>query len=289
MNLMRRLLFSQIHQNWNIALADVGEDFRPVNVRWMRHGYTDRWFADPFIVGETLDEYVILVEEYLRDTGRGRIARLTIDKNDCVLHRNECLLDIDTHLSYPNYMEMDGQTYIYPENAASGNLSYYLYGESLRRIGTIATERLADATILRLQGGYYLLATVDERCNGNVISVYFSKSAFGGYELRQTIEFPENIARRAGNIFSRDGRLYSPAQVCNRAYGEALSIQELSLKANGDIILHEVKRLTPPSDEYVNGFHTYNVWNGDKLVIDGYRYGSPVLSRIYRRLRGIKE
>ncbi len=37
----------------------------------------------------------------------------------------------------------------------------------------------------------------------------------------------------------------------------------------------------------MTGFHTYNVL-GNKVVIDGYRYGSELIHDLYFDLRGLK-
>lgn len=41
----------------------------------------------------------------------------------------------------------------------------------------------------------------------------------------------------------------------------------------------------PPTKMYSEGFHTFNVF-GDKVVIDGYRYGSKFLHDLYFKIRG---
>lgn len=83
--LINRLLFKYVHQQWNIAIADRNDDLTLSNIKWMRHDYSDRWFADPFILDEIENTYIVLAEEYLRDERKGRLARLTVAKDDCTL------------------------------------------------------------------------------------------------------------------------------------------------------------------------------------------------------------
>lgn len=285
MKILRKFLFKYIYKNWNIAIADIADTLVPYNIKWMRHGYKDRWFADPFIISESSSEYIILAEEYLRDARRGRLARLTVSKDDCKLLANETILDLDTHLSFPNTIDVEGEKYLYPENAASGTTFYYKYGQVISDDGKVLIdERLADAVIFEKNNTYYLLATVGNECNGNKLIVYKSNRPLGGYKKSQEILFNDNIARRAGHIFLWDGRLISPAQVCNMEYGEGVSLQELTLE-DGLIELKEIKRMMPPTKMYPNGFHTYNVWHNGKAIIDGYKYGSNILHTLYFRLR----
>lgn len=281
--LIKKLLIRYVYQDWNIAIADISEDLSPANIRWMQHSYRDRWFADPFIIGEDSGTYTILVEEYVHSLGRGRLARLTVDKKDCRLLRNETILEIPTHLSFPNPIKVNGELYIYPENSATGKTTYYRYGHELRAEGILLEESLADAVVFEHEGRYYLMATIGPECNGNHLRVYGSEKAFGPYREIQTISFGDNIARRAGNVFIHKGMTISPAQVCNNDYGEGISLQCLSI-SQGKLELREIKRMYPSSKEYPEGFHTYNVFGG-KVVIDGYRYGSRLLHKLYFRFR----
>ena len=284
MNIIRNLLNRYVYQDWNIAIADIADDLSPVNIKWMKHSYHDRWFADPFIVDETDENYIILVEECILDTQKGRLARLTVTKDDCKLVKNETILDLPTHLSFPNIIQVNGQTYMYPENGKARNTKLYKYGKTVELCGKLSSLPLADATIFKYEDSFYMLFTIGENCNGNILQIYRSNQPLSGYISHQEIKFDDNIARRAGNIFTWKGHLISPAQVCSHNYGEGVSFQEISF--TGDKIqLNEIKRLYPPTKMYSEGFHTFNVF-GDKVVIDGYRYGSKFLHDLYFKIRG---
>lgn len=283
MGLIQKFLFKYIHDNWNIAIADIGDDLSPLNIKWMKHDYKDRWFADPFFVDKTKDTYIILVEEFVRDDHKGRIARLTVDMDDCRLLKNETILDLPTHLSFPNPIAIEGKTYVYPENGASGNTKYYEYDSVLKNPKLFSDLPLADAVIYKHGDKYYLLYTLGKQCNGNVLHVAVAESVFGEYKPIQEITFADNVARRAGNIFQWNGHVISPAQVNNNRYGEGISFQEISIK-NGMVSLKEIKRLFPLWHEYDKAFHTYNVF-GNKVVIDGVKIGQPRIRKVYTKLR----
>ena len=286
-SLINRFLFKYIREHWNIAIADMGADLTPVNIKWMKHPYTDRWFADPFFIDEDKDHYVILVEEFLRDTGLGRLARLIVEKEHCKLVSNKTILDTPTHLSFPIPIKVDGETYIYPENAASGATPYYQCAEKLKVKGLLSPLPLADPVIYKSDDCYYLFATLPERCNGNVLNVYKSNNVFGSYELSQEIAFNDNVARRAGQVFVWKGKLISPAQICNNHYGEGVCLQELTIK-DGLVSLDEIKRIFPTwHDEYNHAFHTYNVMDG-KIVMDGNKINWSSVSKLYKKVRKIE-
>ena len=270
MSIIRKILQRYVLQDWNIAIAERNDDLSLKNIRWMKHNYNDRWFADPFIIDDTEDAYIVLVEEYMHATRLGRLARLTVSKKDCCLLKNETILDIETHLSFPNPIIVDGKVYIYPENGAAGNTKYYAYGKELKQEGVLSELPLADATITEMKGQYYIFATLGEECNGNNLRVYKSNAPLSCYMECQQIRFKDNTARRAGNVFEWNGQLISPAQVCNNDYGEGVSLQVLE-ENDGQISLKEIKRMMPPTKDYPEGFHTYNVYKDNVVVIDGYR------------------
>ena len=282
--MIRRFLNRYVYQDWNIAIADISDDLTPVNIQWMKHSYRDRWFADPFIIEENDDAYIVLVEECMHDTQKGRLARLTVAKNDCTLLKNETILDLPTHLSFPNTIEINGKVYMYPENGKAGKTALYTYDKSLELCGELSPLPLADATIFKHDDYFYMFFTIGEQCNGNILQIYRSNKPLQGYEPYQEIVFSENIARRAGNVFLWNKRLISPAQVCNHDYGEGVSYQEVLFDDN-KIRVEEIKRMYPPTKAYPEGFHTYNVF-GNKVVIDGYRYGSKFLHDLYFKIRG---
>ena len=284
MSIIKRILQKYVYQDWNIAIAERNDDLSLKNIRWMKHNYKDRWFADPFIIDDTEDAYIVLVEEYMHATRLGRLARLTVSKKDCCLLKNETILDIETHLSFPNPIIVDGKVYVYPENGAAGNTKYYAYDKKLKSEGVLSELPLADATIVEIKGQYYILATLGEECNGNNLRVYKSNTPLSGYVECQRIRFYDNIARRAGNVFEWKGQLISPAQVCNNDYGEGVSLQVLA-ENDGQISLKEIKRMMPPTMDYPEGFHSYNVYKDNVVVIDGYRYGSKFLHNLYFKIR----
>lgn len=284
MSIIKKILQKYVYQDWNIAIAERNDDLSLKNIRWMKHSYNDRWFADPFIIDDTEDDYIILVEEYMHTTRLGRLARLTVSKKDCALLKNETILDMKTHLSFPNPIMVNGDIYIYPENGASGNTKYYAYGKELKLEGVLSEHPLADATITKIKGQYYIFATLGEECNGNNLRVYKSNAPLSGYTECQQIRFHDNTARRAGNVFEWNGQLISPAQVCNNDYGEGVSLQVLE-ENDGQTSLKEIKRMMPPTKDYPEGFHTYNVYKDNVVVIDGYRYGSKFLHNLYFKIR----
>ena len=279
-----------INANWNIAIAEIGEDLSPVNIRWIKHNYTDRWFADPFFLEITSDAYVILAEEFIISSGLGRICRLVIGKKDYELIQNDTLLELSTHLSFPNSFIHEGNTYIYPENSAAGQLTIYRMTEHNLEYKTMLPIPLIDPVLFfNNEKGVFLLGTLPENAKGNsnILHVYKSDHLWGKYKETQQIPFKDNVARRAGKIFQWKGKIISPAQICNNHYGEGISLQEIKCSEDGTLNMQEIQRLEAKQITKMTGFHTYNVF-GENVVIDGYQYGNEFIHDTYFKIRGFK-
>lgn len=277
-----------IQATWNIAIAEIGEDLTPVNIKWMKHNYSDRWFADPFFLDETPDRYIILAEEYMLFNNKGRICKLTVEKKECKLICNETLLDKETHLSFPNIFHNEkSESFIYPENNASGHLTVYRLSEQGPTQKVIIPIPMIDPVFIKKDDGVLLLGTLPEDANDNVLHIYKSSCQMDRFEEIQTITFSDNIARRAGNVFEWKGELIAPGQICNKHYGEGISLQDIRFAENGSLIMKEIKRLDAKKVTKMTGFHTYNV-GGNVIVMDGYRYGNELIHDIYFKLRGLK-
>lgn len=286
--LIKRFWNKIIQATWNIAIAEMGEDLTPINIKWMKHNYSDRWFADPFFLEETSEYYVVLAEELLRSNNKGRICKLTIEKKECELIHNETLLDLETHLSFPNiFINSESESFIYPENNASGHLTIYRLFERGPVSSTIIPIPLIDPVLLKRDDGVLLLGTLPEDANDNILHIYQSSSQMDSFKEIQRITFSDHIARRAGNVFEWNGKIIAPGQVCNKHYGEGISLQEITFANNGSLVMREIKRLEAKKVTKMTGFHTYNVM-GNAIVMDGYRYGNEFIHDLYFKLRGLK-
>lgn len=275
---IKNYIRSKLFRNWNIGFGHLGNDLNIQQIIWLKHDYIDRWFADPFILEETEKDFTILVEEFLYNNNKGRLARLRVNKFNGLLLSNEVVLDLNTHLSFPIPLIINNQIFLYPENIESHKTNVYRYEEKLSFRNEILPFGVADPVIVKHDANYYLLATEGPHYSGNTLSVYKSKSPFVGYVKSQEIQFKENIARRAGQIFSYNGMLISPAQVCNKEYGEAVSLQELVFEENL-IKLREIKRINPISKKYPDGLHTFNVFK-DHVIFDGYKIGNKYIRKM---------
>lgn len=254
----------------------------PVQVNWVNHKYKDRWFADPFILDVTEDYYIVLVEEWYDSINRGRIAKLTIDRNNLCLTDNKTILELDSHLSFPSIQRAGDKIYITPENSARGVLAKYAYDpktNEISLIGNVCEERLTDSIFFTIEGKEMMFSTKLPDANGKELGIY-TKQENGHYLLTDNYRFKDNISRMAGDLFKYKGKLYRPAQVCSKSYGDAVSLQEVFFE-NGKFDFKEIRRIYSPSRKYDIGFHTFNVYK-NHIVVDGLGYRRPLLAHLFK-------
>lgn len=243
----------------------------------------EKWFADPFILDYNDREIVLLAEEMDYQLGRGRIARLLIDRETNTITDVKILLDLSTHLSFPAIERIGEDIYVYPENSASGNLTIYKYiksSESLEPVKVLINEPLTDTIIKEIDGERYIFSTKMPNPNGNLLNVY--RNAETGYILTQEIRFADNTARGAGDWFEENGRLIRPAQDCNGYYGVGLVFQNVVFKDN-KFHFEEISRICHPRG--YDGMHTFNKFK-DMCIIDLRR---PVYPTVYYPLKFVSD
>lgn len=113
---LKTLILKFLSVKWTVGFIEndldsiIVGDF--INIHWIRHSYTDRWFADPFILDVTENEIILLCEEYYYPIKRGRIAKLVIDKKTRELKECQVVLELDTHLSFPAIFRKGDDVYI---------------------------------------------------------------------------------------------------------------------------------------------------------------------------------
>lgn len=291
MNWKAKLLYSQ---NWNIGFCEQSpeeliKEKALKQIRWLKHSYHDRWFADPFILKVTEDEIVVFVEECPMENPKGIICELVIDRKSKRLKKRYVMLEKDTHLSYPAIIHHGGKVYVYPENGASGELNIYEYDEVNHRLVSprcILKEAVADATIVLKGDNYYMTATKFPETRKRLY-LYKADSLFGLYKQVSTNPVTEELSnsRNGGNYFSAYGCEYRPSQDCSIRYGGGLSIMHVNSWRD----YHEsvVLGINPLIGPYDLGIHTLNFEQGI-AVIDGYGYLNPIISRTWIALSNIK-
>lgn len=260
----------------------------PMKVNWMKHSYKDRWFADPFILDVTDDEIIVLVEEWYDPIQRGRISKLIVDKSTYELKQLKVMIDEGFHLSFPAIVRKDDGIYIQPESSVNNQLVEYKYkkeSDSFEKLSVISDLPLTDSVRTNLFGDDLLFSTRLPDANGKELAVYSWDESKKEFVPKEYYHFNENISRMAGNFFMCNSKIYRPAQVCIKSYGDAVSIQEVSLD-EGKFSFKEIRRIYSPNRDYDLGFHTFNEYNG-MIVVDGLGFRRPKLACALRKMKNI--
>ncbi len=292
-----------IRPRWQIGIVENslegivnGEELR---VQWPANPFHDRWFADPFVLSVNGNEVTLLVEDFRYKDGKGRISRIIVDMERNSIVSCKTILD-GGHYSFPAILRKDGKVFFYPEQSRQGKLELFEYcpkTETCEYVETLSDESLTDAIIYK--GVIY--STRLPEPNGTTLKMFKWPSAVQSstaasqgssalwtfkspsdvqdatalnLELEtlnqpKTYVFGECIARNAGDFFECGGKVYRPAQECNRWYGNALSIQ---LYENGEF--QEVRRIPR--------LHTLNSYQG-VTVVDRKIFPFKWVYRLLRR------
>lgn len=255
-------------------------------IQWMRHPFKDRFFADPFIMEVTDTEIIVFVEEYVFANPPGLIVELVLDKKTKRLKQRYELLRLPTHLSYPAFIRVGGEVYVYPENGASGKLDLYRYDAKTHKLvepRRILDEAVADSTVYKKNDGTYLLTATKFPDNQECVFAFETNSLNSLFKQYTTRPFntSSRCSRPAGNMIEVDGKVYRPAQDCEERYGAAISVMEFDPVTYQETISFVLK---PSYYAYSLGLHTIN-FHQDICVIDGYGYMYPTLGRIYASKR----
>lgn len=284
-------------ENWNIGIVDnitpdkfVAKRKLP-EVKWLRHPYKDRAFADPHILSCTEKELRILCEELLFGN-KGRISLLVIDRNNYELKNRKVILDRGSHLSYPAILEVEGKIYVYPENSEEGKIRFYLLDPvncELKEDGVIVEGDCTDFTICNRKEYDYWFALSTKLHPDSEENAYLFKSRnkLGPYSLvdREPVVSDRACSRPGGNFFHVNDKIYRPAQDCTGHYGRGLKI--LEVESFDPYRERELFSLYPKSFKYHLGLHTLNFKDG-VAVIDGYGYLHPILGRVLSPVNNLR-
>ena len=258
----------------------------PIKINWLKHSYKDRWFADPFILDINDNDIIVLVEEWYDPIQRGRISKLTIDKHTYKLKNLKVMIEADYHLSFPAIDRKSDGIYIHPESSSINKLETYKYDtatDSFRKVGVLSELPLTDSVCNELFGRNLMFSTKLPDANGKELGIYYYNSENRQYSIKEYYHFKDNISRMAGNFFKYRGKIYRPAQVCIKSYGDAVSIQEVSFK-DGKWDFKEIRRIYSPHPDLDLGFHTFNVYK-DTIVVDAIGYRRSKLCHLIRNAK----
>jgi hypothetical protein len=194
------------------------------------------------------------------------------------------------HMSYPFLIEAEGQLWMIPESAASGQVPLYRcvdFPYRWERCDPLLEGiEAADATIFSYQGRFYMTSVVREGLGGysDTLAIHHAPNFFGPWRRHDAspILIDASAARPAGAVIERSGVLWRPVQDCSQGYGRAIR-------------LARINRLDPEHFEqtFVSRVESGPLWPGGRLhtvnragrleVIDGVAL-TPKLAPLRRMI-----
>jgi hypothetical protein len=285
---------------WNVGFARAeprallaGE---ALAVDWLPDPPPGTFVADPFVVTRE-GRRVLFVEQYDESRGRGIIEALELGDNGAVIERRDAL-ELATHLSYPYPVEIDGELYLVPENAAGGEAALYrcvaFPWRWEREAALLPNFDALDTTLFPHAGRWWAFCTRASHGSDFALHAFHAGGPRGPWRAHALNPIVEDVtrARPAGGPFVVDGALYRPGQDCSVSYGGGLTIarvDELSPEAYRETVVARVD--TRRFGRYAGGVHTVGVtpaglvFDGKRLTFDPFKPFAGVRIPLPRRRR----
>jgi hypothetical protein len=221
------------HGHWNIALRpEVGApDLSRFDLDAWRALPVDPeiFYADPFVFEEAGLSW-LFAEACPYATGKGVIVCAPLDaQGEAGAFRT--VIEQPWHLSYPFVFRDGGEIWLVPESAANGGIELHrataFPDQWVLERRLFEDLRLVDSTFFEHDGRLWLFAgRIGDNGGSSWDELYawHAPGLDGPWQPHRLNPIKSDCrgARPGGRPLRRDGRLFRPAQICERAYGEAL-------------------------------------------------------------------
>ena len=189
------------------------------------------------------------------------------------------VLEKPYHLSYPFVFEWENNFYMIPETAANKTVELYrckkFPDEWEFVMNLFENITLVDCTLYYQNGIWWMFACTQNHpvtTSNDQLLLFHSENLFSN----NWIAHPQNPVvtdisncRSGGKIFSKDGKLYRPAQNnASQQYGYALKINCIEVLNEEEYRETEVFEILPGVKNNLLAVHAIN-FTDDVIVIDG--------------------
>lgn len=201
------------------------------------------FLADPFFIIEN-DSIYLFVEN--QEKNKAANIDLFIIADSSIDHKGT-ILDMETHISYPQVFFYDNDYYMLPETKRSNNLLLYKSNSFPYKWSISDTLmkniRVKDPTIM-IGENYHVIFT----CNDDLeLIMYCSDTLFSGWEeCENYTKYFGNEVRPAGRIFEVNDKTFIPMQNQKLGYGTSVSLFEIVIKDNSIKLIKEMSGFLTP-------------------------------------------
>ena len=237
----------------------VAPDLRGYSRTWAPAGRT---WSQPFAI-EKHGRYFVFFSE--RVSGKSHIAMLEV-KRDGRWIAPVRVLERPHSLSHPHLVEEGGELYLLADRGTAGPVEAYRcvdFPQRWKLDKPLLEAPLADATLHRATDRWWLFGASAE----DELVLHHAQELFGAWRAhpRNPVVGDVRCARPAGQLFSRAGALYRPAQICAPADGTGLSMNRVLRLTPEEYLERQVERILPAPG--LCGMRTLNR-AGELTVID---------------------
>ena len=245
-------------EHWQVALRNGAGAFKVVQ------DDGDRFYADPFL-HRANDRTFLFVEEYPYANRRGLISAAEV-MGDRLLSAPVPVLQRPYHLSYPFVFEHEGEFYMIPETGENRSVELYRAAEFPWKweLSAVLMEGavFSDATILFHDGLWWLFVTADwfGASTQDELSIFYSEKLRGDWKphLANPVKSDSRLSRPAGRIVQQNGRLFRPAQDCDRTYGAGIVWFEITELAPTRFTEREIVAWDGQAELSMDGLHSFD-------------------------------
>lgn len=266
-------------EHWQVALR---RDAQPFDVIPDDGG---RFYADPFLHhanGRTF----LFVEEYPYTDRKGIISAAEV-VDGRLATAPVAVLKRPYHLSYPFVFEHEGEFWMIPETGENRSIELYRAAEFpwKWKLSTVLMEGavFSDATVLFHGGLWWLFVTADwfGTSTQDELSIFYSEALEGEWKPHRAnpVKSDSRFSRPAGRIIQQNGRLFRPAQNCDRTYGAGIVWFEITDLTPTSFSEREIADWDGQTELSMDGLHSFDQL-GPLQVID---FKCPVYRGMARR------
>ena len=220
----------------------------------------EEWSADPFLAEDNGRAY-LFYEKVHGDLGSIEVAEIL---DDCSLSEPTVLFSGNTHWSYPNVFQADGQWYMIPESSAMNEVSLYVaeqFPYRWKKEAVLLEKATVDTTVFKINHQWYLLTFLPVHGTERVTPLAFRMNGTQ-LEPMEWRDYDPLRVRGAGSPFLYHDSLIRPVQVSTeKRYGDAIAFVRMEVQGNRyhetEISSFEAKAVRAKGQFY-DGVHTYN-------------------------------
>ncbi len=180
--------------------------------------------ADPFLV-RVDKKWHMFFEVLVREGWRGHIGWAS-SKDGISWKYHKLVLSEPFHLSYPNVLEWKGDYYMIPESYQAGGVRLYRAGSFPKRwrlAHTLLTgDYLVDPSFFFHDNRWWMFLETSAPSRNDELRLFHAPDLSGPWSehvCSPIITANPHIARPAGRVQVRDGKVIRFAQDCHPAYG----------------------------------------------------------------------